>query len=81
MTSTIQIASGFEFTPMPDGTVLMEFCDDNGRTINRQVITTQSLVRLPLVAYITLTAMRQGADAAEKLVRVLRAVEELEDNA
>ncbi|NLY01165.1 MAG: hypothetical protein GXY83_34165 [Rhodopirellula sp.] len=73
-----QVATGFDFQPLPNGNVLIEFCDDQGTTVNTQIITAQALVRLPLVAFITLTAINLGAEAAAKLLPVMDAAEELE---
>ena len=74
-----RIAASFDFKPQPEGTVIIEFYDDHDNTCGVQVITGQAFVSIPLVAFITLTAMKQGPDVAAKLIRVMRAAEEAED--
>ena len=69
-------AASFDFTPRPDGNVRIEFYDDGGTTIGSQVITAMAFASVPLVAFITLTAMKQGAEVAKKLIRILREVDE-----
>lgn len=70
------IASGFEFQPQPDGTVRIEFFDDDGKTINSQTVTRGAFVRIPFVAFVAATAMELGPDAAKKPIDILRAMEE-----
>jgi len=70
------IATGIEFTPQPDRTVIIEFCDDEGMAITTQVITADLLVQIPLVAFVTLTATERGPEVAKELVHLLRAAEE-----
>ena len=68
-----QIATGFDFEPLPDGNVLIEFHDDQGTTINSQIITGDAFASVPMTAIITLVALRQGADAAKAIIDNLNA--------
>lgn len=58
------IATGFDFEPLPNGDVLVEFHGDDGSTINSQVITTESLARMPLVIRAFFLAIEAGQEAA-----------------
>ena len=73
------IATGFEFQLLPDGTVCIDFHDDDGQTINAQVVSGEVFARIPLAAFVALTATDWSAEVAEKLHRVMRAVAEVED--
>lgn len=79
MTMTNPIATGFEFELLPDGTVRIRFHDNGGKSLNTQVITGKAFQRIPLAAFVTTTAMDQGAEVAKKLVCIMRAAEEAED--
>lgn len=70
------IATGIEFQPQPDGTVIIEFCDDDGNTLSTQVMSDSLFIQIPLVAFVTLTGMELGPEVAKKLVRLMRAAEE-----
>jgi hypothetical protein len=41
MENNTSIATGFDFEPLPDGNVLIEFFGDDGNTINAQVVTAE----------------------------------------
>ena len=43
-----RIATGFDFEPLPDGNVLIEFYGDDGKTFNKQVITPDVLKDMAL---------------------------------
>ena len=73
------IASGFEFAPLPDGTVRIEFCDDNGSICNSQVVTADAFQKIPLAAFVTTTAMGVAPEVARRLLRAMLAVEDIED--
>jgi hypothetical protein len=73
------IASGFEFQLQLDGTIIMEFHDDEGKIINTQFVTGEAFKRVPLVAFIAAMATEAGPEVAKKLIRTLRALEEVED--
>ena len=57
-------ATGFDFEPLPNGDVLMEFLGDDGVTINTQVITKECLAKMPVVAHALFVAVEQGQEAA-----------------
>lgn len=58
-------ATGFSFSPQPNGDVLFEFLCDDGVTINTQVITTECLARIPVVAHALFLAVEEGKQAAQ----------------
>ena len=43
----MNIATGFDFEPLPDGNFLIEFFGDDGKTINKQIVTAEVIRRLP----------------------------------
>jgi hypothetical protein len=59
-----QIATGFDFEPLPTGNVLIEFFADDGTTFNTQVITWECLIRIPVVVHATILLVEKGKDAA-----------------
>ena len=69
-----QVATGVDFQPLPDGYILVEFQADDGQTLNEQVITDDVLKSIPVLAFLTEIAMREGAEAAMKVMRMLRGV-------
>jgi hypothetical protein len=73
------IASGFEFQPQPDGTMKIEFFDDDGKPLSSQVMTRECLLRIMLGAFVTTTVMGLGPEVARTLMRVMDAVEDIED--
>ncbi len=62
------IATGFDFEPLKDGNVLIEFFGDDGHTFNTQVVTSEVLRSLPMVAMLTMVAMRDGMEAVKRLM-------------
>jgi hypothetical protein len=68
----MRAASGFDFEPLPDGNVLIEFFGDDGRTINQQIVTGEVVRRMPLVAALLDVAMRMGLDVAREIVERLK---------
>ncbi len=68
---TMPTASGFDFEPLPDGSVRIEFIDDDGRTVNTQIVTADVVRRMPLVATLLDVAMRLGPDVAREIVERL----------
>ena len=74
-----KLATGFQFQPRPDGTVRIKFHDDDGKTINTQIVTGEAFLRVPLAAFVTTTAMDRGPEVVTQLVRIMRAAEEAED--
>ncbi len=66
------IAAGFDFEPLPDGSVLMEFYGEDGLTLNSQMITRETLERMPTVIALTLLYVDQGYEVVEKFLRRMR---------
>ena len=58
------IASGFEFQPQADGTVIIEFFDDDGNTSTPR--SSPAAFRISLVAFVTTTTMELGAEVAQE---------------
>jgi hypothetical protein len=67
-----KLATGFDFEPLPDGNVLIEFFGDDGKTFNTQVVTANVVENMPLVATLTGVALREGADAVNEMLAKLR---------
>jgi len=63
-----QIATGFDFEPLPDGNVLIEFYGDDGKTFNKQVVTQEVIQGMLTVARLTLVAIEKGTEAVKKLM-------------
>jgi hypothetical protein len=68
-----RIATAFQFQPLADGDVLVEFFGGDGRTCNTQVINGQAFRHLPILAYVAQVAVGQGARAAAKMMDELKA--------
>lgn len=62
------IATGFDCEPLPDGTVLIEFFSDDGKTFNKQVVTQEVIRKMPLVALLTTALIERGPSAVERLM-------------
>ena len=65
------IATGFDFQPLPNGNILIEFYSDDGKTINKQVVTAEVVRRIPVVAVLTDIAMKHGPQAVEEIIEKL----------
>ena len=61
-------ATGFDFEPLPNGDVLIEFHAEDGVTFNTQVITRECLARLPVVVHAFFLAVEKGNDEALKIL-------------
>jgi hypothetical protein len=59
-------ATGFDFEPLPNGDVLIQFFGDDGRTVNTQIMTRECLARLPVVVHAFFLAVEEGKEAALK---------------
>lgn len=57
-------ATGFDFEPLPNGDVLIDFYGDDGVVFNSQIITRECLTRLPVVVHAFFLAVEKGKDAA-----------------
>jgi hypothetical protein len=55
-------ATGIAFERLPDGNTLIEFQDDNGKTINTQMIACSLLRHLPVVVKMALVASHLSQD-------------------
>lgn len=60
----LSCATGFDFEPLPNGNVLIQFLADDGKTINTQVITREGFARFPVVVHAFFLAVEKGKDAA-----------------
>ena len=65
------VATGFDFEPLADGNVLIEFYGDDGKTFNTQIITGDVLKSLPAVANLTQVAMSEGVEVAKKIMEAM----------
>jgi len=68
-------ATGFDFEPLPNGDVLIEFHAEDGVTFNTQVITRECLARLPVVVHAFFLAVEKGSDEALKFLTSMIAKE------
>ena len=66
------IAAGFDFEPLPDGTVQLEFYDEDGATCSSQIVTHEILERMPTVIALTLLFLDQGREVVEEFLRQMR---------
>jgi hypothetical protein len=73
-----KIATGFDLEPLSDGTVLIEFYGDDGKTCNTQVVTPDVVESMPFVASLTGVALREGADAVKEILAKLSERQEKE---
>jgi hypothetical protein len=64
-------ATGFAFEQLPDGNVLIEFFGDDGKTINKPVVTPEIIRQVPLVAALLDVAVKMGPEAALEIVERL----------
>ena len=62
-------ATGFDFKPLPDGNVMIEFQTDSGTIINKQIVTPEVIRQMPLVAALLDVAIRNGPEAAREIVQ------------
>ena len=65
---SMKTATGFDLEPLPDGTVLIEFFGDDGKTINKQLARASVVNSMPVVATLTGVAMRDGVGALNKIM-------------
>lgn len=68
-------ATGFDFEPLSNGDVLMEFIGDDGVRINTQVITKECLAKMPVVAHALFVAVEQGQEAALAFLKRMAVVD------
>jgi hypothetical protein len=67
----METATGFDLEALPNGTVLIEFFGDDGKTFNKQVVTPDIIRKMPLVAMLTALALRRGPDAVKRIMEQL----------
>ena len=67
------VATGFDFEPLPDGTVLVEFFGDDGHTFNEQVVTLDVMRSMGLVSALTDVAIKKGPQVAKAVMNILSA--------
>ena len=67
----MSIATGFDFEPLPDGNVIIEFFGDDGKTVNKQAVTAEVVARISVVAVLIDIAMKQGPKSVENLIMEL----------
>jgi hypothetical protein len=65
------VATGFDFEPLPDGTVLIEFFGDDGKTVNKQEITLDVMCGMGLVSALTDVALKKGPEVAKAVMGIL----------
>jgi hypothetical protein len=64
----VAIATGFDFQPLDDGNVLIEFFGDNGNTFNTQVVTADVMKNMAMVSVLTDVALRKGPQVAKEIM-------------
>lgn len=65
------IATGFDFEPLSDGNVLVEFYGADGATFNTQVVTPDLMRNMALVSALTDVALRRGPEVAGAIMKLL----------
>ena len=73
------IATGFDFEPLADGNVRVEFYGDDGETFNTQVVTAEVVARMPIVAYLAGLALTQEIDAVKAIIAWVGGRQEVQD--
>jgi hypothetical protein len=72
MNSTLEadvaIATGFDFQPLDDGNVLVEFFGDDGKTFNKQIVTADVMKNMAMVSVLTDVALRKGPQVAQEIM-------------
>ena len=74
-----QIATGFDFEPLDDGSVLIEFYGDDGETFNTQVVTAEVVASMPVVAHLAGLALTQEVDAIKAIIAWVGGRQEVQD--
>lgn len=78
--SDVPVATGFDFEPLPNGNVLIQFFAYDGTTINTQVISREGFARFPVVVHAFFLAVEKGKDAALAFLNNMAAVEGKRNN-
>jgi hypothetical protein len=66
------VATGFDFEPLPDGNVLIDFFGNDGQTFNKQVVTANVIRNMALVSVLTDMAMKKGPEVAKAVMSMLK---------
>ena len=74
-----RIATGFDFEPMADGNVLVEFHGDDGETFNTQVVTAEVVASMPVVAHLAGLALTREVDAIKAIIAWVGGRQEVQD--
>jgi hypothetical protein len=74
-----RIATGFDFEPLPNGNVLVEFFGDDGETFNTQVVTADVVASMPVVAYLAGLALTHEIDAIKAIIAWIGGRQEVQD--
>ena len=74
----MSVATGFTFEPVPDGNVLIEFFADDGKTINKQIVTFDLIRRIPVVAGLNV-AVKEGPEAAKEVMGIMNRLNRMVD--
>ena len=67
----IETVTGFEFTTLENGRVLLEFYGDSGKTLNSQIFGAGLLKDIALTAFATQLAMGKNKEAAIKFLNAV----------
>lgn len=59
-----KVATGFDFEPLPNGDVLIQFFGNDGITFNNQIMTRECVTKLPVVVHAFFLAVDKGSDEA-----------------
>jgi hypothetical protein len=66
--NTTKLATGFDFEPLPDGNVLIEFFGDDGHTFNKQIVTAKVMRSMAVISVATDVIMKQGIESGKELM-------------
>src|SRR5579864_2734958 len=67
------IATGFDFQPLDDGNLLIEFIVDDGKAFNTQVVTPDVMNNMAMVSVLTNVALKKGPQVAQEIMGKLAA--------
>ncbi len=63
------VATAFDFDPLPDGNVLIEFFDDDGITLSSQFLTSEAFSSMPTVSSLMYIGMQRRSAAVKAAER------------
>ena len=66
---SMKVATGFDFESLEDGTVLIEFFDAGGVTLNEQVVTREAVQDFPFIAALTELCLQKGPEAVARFMK------------